>query len=145
MAHQTLLANWSEAPQTDAAPEKEAAERTMRSTIVEILGLLGNLRVAHWQASTKTNEHKALGDLYESLDGMVDDFTEALMGMDRNRDMPSKTVTIAGGNGHEGILSKLQSAVAYLCTSSMEAKADDLANIAADMKQAVNKARYLLS
>jgi hypothetical protein len=139
----TSLLRWS--TPSPAPHQKAAADNSMRTTIVEILFSLANLRIAHWQASTKTNEHRALGDLYEALDGLVDDFTEVLMGFEGSRDMPSTSAKISGGNGYEAIVDSLKTATETLCTASKSAGADDLANIAADMKQAVNKAKYLLS
>lgn len=129
----------------DTAVVKSAAEdNSMRKTIVDMLFCLSNLRIAHWQASTKTNEHKALGDLYEALDGLVDDFTEVLMGRDRNRDMPTKSSEVKGGDGYEGVLTSLRKCVESLSADAKEAKAPDLENLAADMIQALNKADYLL-
>lgn len=141
MSQPALLANWgSQEPKPPA--EKEAATTGARATIVKILGLQPTLRVAHWQASTKTNEHKALGDLYEALDGMIDDFTETLMGLEGDRSLPAQKTSIETGNEFLGVVKEIRGLVNTLVSETRDEA--DLNNIAADMRQAVNKACYLL-
>lgn len=132
-----LLEGWNET--TGHSVEKQAAESGTRTAIVALLGLLASLRIVHWQASTKTNEHEALGDLYDSLDGLVDTYAETLMGLELKRDMPASGHEIKGGEGFEWIIKDLRTQIDKLDTSS-----PDLGNIAADMLQAVNKASYKL-
>ncbi len=45
--------------------------------ISTFLCMQSQLRVWHWQTNSYA-EHKALGKLYESLDGLVDDFVETV-------------------------------------------------------------------
>ncbi len=133
------LLNWDV---SEPAPVKEAATTGTRVTIIKLLGQLPTLRVAHWQASTKTNEHKALGDLYESLDGMIDDFVETLMGLEGSRNLESQKFTIEARNSFTDVVKAVRGLINTLVS---ETKDDaDLNNIAADMRQAVNKACYLL-
>lgn len=142
MSNTALLANWGAPESAEPATPKEAAATGVRTTIVRILGLLPTLRVAHWQASTKTNEHKALGDFYEALDGLVDDFTETLMGLEGDRSLPAQKTSIETDNAFIGVVKELRSLINTLVgDTSGEA---DLNNIAADMRQAVNKVCYLL-
>lgn len=138
MATPSLLQNWNP---SSAAPLKEAAAG-VRGAIVDILALLPSLRVAHWQASTKTNEHQALGELYTTLDGLLDDFTETLMGLEGSRELPSRRCSVETGSGFEGLVGRVKDLVNQL-VSETSAEAD-LNNIAADMRQAVSKACYLL-
>jgi len=47
--------------------------------ITKLLTVQNQLRVYHWQTKSYA-EHKALGKLYESLDGLTDQFIETLAG-----------------------------------------------------------------
>lgn len=134
----TILQNWNAPAVTPSV--KQAADGT-RTTIVNLLFLLGRLRIAHWQASTKTNEHQALGSLYDSIGSLIDDFAEILMGTEGGREMPTVSGPIGGGEGYDKIVEEMRTAALDLCKATQP----DLANIAADILQAVNKARYLLS
>jgi hypothetical protein len=139
------LAAFSPSAPSAALTKSAAADgSSMKTTIVDMLFCLSNLRIAHWQASTKTNEHKALGGLYEALDGLVDDFTEILMGRYRNREMPSKSDTVKGGDGYENVIASLRKCAESLSEDANTAKAPDLQNLAADMIDALNKADYFL-
>ena len=123
------------------APTKAAAS-DVRQTIIDMLFVLGNLRVAHWQASTKTNEHAALGELYSSINDRLDTLAETLMGDEKNRDMPSKSAAIGSQDGYESLVTESKTLADRLCKSL--ASPPDLANIAAEIRQAANKAAYLL-
>jgi len=48
--------------------------------ICRLVAYNGSLQIAHWLADTVTNEHKALGDLYEKMVGLTDEFAEVYMG-----------------------------------------------------------------
>lgn len=133
------IINWEDPP-TEVL--KQAADGP-RATIIDLLFLLGNLRVAHWRASTKTNEHAALGQLYDSLSDLVDTLAETLMGDEGSREMPSRKATIGQGDGYDGLISEGKRLADSLCTAL--ADKPDLANITADIRQAMNKAAYLLS
>lgn len=137
------LSAFSPSPSAAQPVVKKAAFGDCRASVIALLGMIPTLRVAHWQASTKTNEHKALGDLYEALDGLIDDFAETLMGLDGNdRSFESHGCTIEAKNEFAGIVKRIRDEVNKVVeATSSEA---DLNNIAADMRQAVNKACYLL-
>ena len=49
-------------------------------TIARLVAYNGSLQIAHWRADTITNEHKALGDLYDTMVEKTDDFAEVFMG-----------------------------------------------------------------
>ena len=104
-----------------------------------LLALLSNVRVAHWNASTTTNEHRALGELYEALDSTVDTFVELYMGKRKIAacgDAPSTPVPemLEGGC----------SAVSELRKALTVGEDDDLLNALADIEAALSKAKYML-
>lgn len=101
----------------------------------------GSLQIAHWMADTVTNEHKALGDLYESMVDLVDDFAEVYMGKYPVVSFPKEAVIedITEGPASEG-LEIVKDAQAKFKVG----EDDDLLNILADMSSALNKAKYLL-
>jgi hypothetical protein len=77
--------------------EAKVTEKLMKNTecspeecVAYLVAYNGSLQIAHWMANTVTNEHKALGDLYESMVGFVDEFAEVYMGK-------SKVITFPKG------------------------------------------------
>lgn len=117
----------------------------MKSSLAECIAKLvaynGSLQMAHWLADTVTNEHKALGDLYESMVGLVDDFAEVYMGSYGMVTFPKDAVIcdITEAPASEGI-----ELVEELKTYFKAGADDDLINILADMSSALHKAMYLL-
>ena len=100
------------------------------------------MRVAHWSASTKTNEHAALGGLYAAIDDAVDAWAEAQMGRSGSRDFLAQDGTVRGTGSVKELLDDVRKAAEELMSASKSAP--DLENIAADLIQAVNKTTYLL-
>ena len=97
------------------------------------------LQIAHWQANTITNEHRALGDLYSALVGLVDDLAECYMGKTTVIEFPSDmTVKKLTKPCAEGLA--IVEEMMELCGDDDQ----DLMNILADMQIALNKAKYLL-
>ena len=95
------------------------------------------LQMAHWQANTVTNEHKALGDLYSSLVELLDEFAEVYMGKFGVLEFQKMQVEKLKKPCMEGL---------EIVEELKEEIADDigLENIVADMEIALQKARYLL-
>jgi hypothetical protein len=109
--------------------------------IPQLVAYNGSLQIAHWRANTVTNEHKTLGDLYEQMVGFADEFAEVYMGKYGVVGFPSDAVIRDLGKKPitEG-LNIVNSAQKYFDAG----KDDDLLNILADIKIALNKAKYLL-
>jgi len=101
----------------------------------------GSLQIAHWLADTVTNEHKALGDLYESMTGLVDTFAETYMGKYGMVTFPDdcEISDITDAPCSEGL-----DLVKDLQDNFKAGEDDDLLNILADMSTALHKAKYLL-
>jgi len=109
--------------------------------IAELIAYVGSLHIAHFLADTKTNEHKTLGDLYESMNDLTDEFSEVYMGAYGMVTFPDDAVIsdvtdAPVGEGLE-LVSKLQ-------TYFVPGTDDDLLNILADMASTLHKSAYLL-
>lgn len=114
---------------------------TVSECIAHLVSYNGSLQMAHWLADTVTNEHKALGDLYESMVDLVDSFAEVYMGKHGVVSFPDDTeiedITDAPASKGLEVVDRLQS---YF----QEGVDSDLLNILADMQAAMHKAQYLL-
>jgi len=107
------------------------------------LGFVSSLRVAHWNANTSTNEHKALGELYGSMDDLIDDYAEISLGKSGQKVSASEFNSYpTGDNG--ALIQAGSDIVAGERSRLKQGNDDDLLNILADMDTALNKARYLL-
>ena len=107
--------------------------------IIALVAFNTSVQLAHWQASSKTNEHRALGDLYGRMVELTDDFAELVLGKNGNRDLPTvKSIPLAG------LVSLGIQTVLTARSEITDARDEDLANILADMSAALNKAKYLL-
>lgn len=109
--------------------------------LVRLLAYVSSVHVAHWLADTVTNEHKALGDLYDEMTSLTDNFAEVYMGKYGMVDFPDDAVitdvtSAPCARGLE-LVEKLQAEFKV-------GKDDDLLNILADMSTILNKSKYLL-
>ncbi len=111
---------------------------------IELLGWLDNVKVAHWQADTVTNTHRALGDLYDAAAGLVDDLAELAMGKSGSREFVSQQVLVIPNVGLAELLAEGLEIVAECRTECAAGVDDDLLNNLADISATINKAKYLL-
>ena len=123
---------------------KQAEESGIRSKILKLLLLNASVRVAHWRASTKTNEHAALGGLYSAVDDFVDAFIEMEMGRAGSRDFSSTSGEINASASNEELVKDLRTAAVGLLEEAKSKNAEDLINMAAELIGTINKAAYLL-
>ena len=105
------------------------------------------LRVWHWQ-TTSFAEHKALGKLYESLDGLVDDFVETFAGSSGvPKAKEAFRTECVNHPGTDGIMSWIDEKISWLQTdvpAQVGENRSDLLNIRDEMVGALNKTKYLL-
>lgn len=116
--------------------------------ILNLMQFNANLQVAHWQAPTKTNEHSALGELYEKMIDLTDEFVETYFGTVGSRELET------GEDGEMEIeivqnmepLLVIQGGLSVIdeLKSALSEDSDDLLNILADMRGALNKTLYKL-
>ena len=115
--------------------------------ILALVKIQVQFRFMHWQ-TTSFSQHKAYGEIYESLDENIDDFVEACMGK-HGRPKFSGGYSIEGEDLEEIELGQFLTQVeAFLIsfTEIYDPQADsDLLNIRDEMLSSLNKLRYLLT
>lgn len=118
-----------------------ADSKKISDCICRLVCYNGSLQIAHWKADTVTNEHKALGELYESMTGLTDDFAEIYLGKYGMVTFPPDcTISDISDAPCEKGLKEVTDLQSYFKAG----KDDDLLNTLADMSSALNKAKYLL-
>lgn len=111
--------------------------------LLPALGWLANVRLAHWQADTLSNQHRALGDLYDAADAKLDEIAEVNMGKLRDTQFPSAPVELSPIITTTALLEDglaLCAAFAADCTP----QDGDLLNLVQDLQNIIHRARYLL-
>jgi DNA-binding ferritin-like protein len=116
--------------------------------ITKFLSVQAQLRVYHWQTKSYA-EHKALGKLYEGLDGLIDTFVETLSGKKGGVPMAKDNFTFVAENykDNKAVVAFLDEFIVYLTQdmpSMLDSKDTDLMNIRDEMLGAVNQTKYLL-
>jgi DNA-binding ferritin-like protein len=106
------------------------------------------LRILHWQTKGYAR-HKAFGNTYETLDGLIDSFVEVCMGKHGRFVLQEENKTIKIENLVEvSIVDFLQSIKTKLIGMSAELSKEndtDLLNIRDEMLASINKLAYLLT
>jgi DNA-binding ferritin-like protein len=115
--------------------------------VLALVKIQVQFRFMHWQ-TTSFSQHKAYGEIYESLDGFIDDFVETCMGK-HGRPKFSGGYNIEGEDLEEIELGELLNQVEGFLLSFNEIydqQVDsDLLNIRDEMLSSLNKLRYLLT
>lgn len=120
------------------------ASDTLKGQIVSLMQLNTSVKVAHWNASTSLNTHKALGDLYEAIEEGIDSFAETEMGISKNRRFMNMMYETRADYSVPSLITELRERSEALVTTSKALGCEDLVNVAAEILGAVNKAAYLL-
>ena len=115
--------------------------------ILSLVKIQIQFRFMHWQ-TTSFSQHKAYGEIYESLDGNIDEFVESCMGK-HGRPKYSGGYTIEGENLEEIDVEEFLSQVINFLLSFNESYDQtldsDLLNLRDEMLSDVNKLKYLLT
>lgn len=121
----------------------------MKPVIAPLVKIQQQLQVFHWQTRGFA-EHMAFGETYEALQGLTDQYIEALQGRRNTRlSAPGGFDLKLANYSKDAVQAFLAETEAYLANDlpvefdGMEAC--DLENIRADMVRAVNKLKYLLT
>jgi DNA-binding ferritin-like protein len=116
--------------------------------ITTLLTLEAQLRVFHWQTKSYS-EHKALGKLYDNLNGLIDTFVEVFSG--RYGVPVAKNdykLTVVNYKDNGGCVEYIDKTIAYMTkdvpTMLNPAEDTDLLNIRDEMIAELNRAKYLL-
>jgi len=115
--------------------------------ITTLLTLQAQLRVFHWQTKSYA-EHQALGGLYDSLGGLIDDFVETFSG---RYGVPAAKndykLTVVNYKDNAGCVEYIDKTIAYMVEdvpAMLKPEDTDLLNIRDEMIGALNKTKYLL-
>jgi len=115
---------------------------------MKFLSLLNQIKTYHIQTRSYA-EHKALGDLYETLDDLIDDFLETYAGrhneLPKGQDLAEGTPVNYANNAEliaflDRVVGFLENDVPY----SLEPTDTELLNIRDEMLGAVNRTKYLV-
>ncbi len=120
----------------------------LSSNVNFFLGLQFQFKILHWQTKGYAR-HKAFGEIYETLDGLVDEFVEICMGKHGRFTLDNSTDTIQMSNLTDlNIVEFLQTAKNRLIGFNNELskeKDSDLLNLRDEMLGSINKLAYLLT
>ena len=115
--------------------------------ILTLVQIQTQFRFLHWQ-TTSYAKHKAYGDIYESLDGTIDEFVESCMGK-HGRPKYAGGYQITGDDIEEISLQNfIDSTCEFLIgfTEIFDQQLDsDLLNLRDEMLGDINKLKYLLT
>ena len=114
------------------------------SFVPELLAFNANLRLAHWQADSTTNDHRTLGDLYEAWDGLTDTLVEMVLGKEGTRAVPGAEMKLEADFSLKTLLTTGEELIGEVRDQFEPGEDDDALNVLADMSAALNKAKYLL-
>lgn len=114
--------------------------------ITELITLQNQLRIFHWGTDSYA-EHKALGETYDALNDLIDEYVETFMGI-YGRVKLDKNVNVTLVDLSDNIESTVDKYIDYLqnsLTKDLSDKDTDLTNIRDEMLGTLNKLKYLLT
>lgn len=115
------------------------------NVITPLVQFQQQIRIFHWQSDTFA-QHEAFGKLYESLDGLVDDFVESYMGVFGKSKPTTQFTFVLDPFTSENLAYVINDFEAYLKDMNYEIEEHtDLLNIRDSMLGEINKLKYLLT
>jgi DNA-binding ferritin-like protein len=115
----------------------------MQNLASTFLGFVMQIHIFHW-LTTSFSQHKALGELYDGIHDLADDFMETYMGK-YGRNIGTNAGSVVNYNT-SNINETISSFEAYLIGLTNEFPNDsDLLNIRDEMLALVHKVQYLLT
>jgi hypothetical protein len=120
----------------------------MTSLISTFLGIQSQFKVFHWQTQSYS-KHIAFGDIYDTLNGLSDEFMEIYMGKYGRVTVEGEMDAIILCNiGEVKIDEFLETITGFLLSLNhkLDSNRDsDLLNLRDEMLAAINKLKYLLT
>jgi hypothetical protein len=111
--------------------------------IEKIMSAQQSLRLQHWLTKSHA-QHKAIGDAYEGLDGLLDDFVETMIGA-KGREVLSGISSLSVGGDVQKILADLENVLRNDIPKDVGEKETALLNMRDEMLALVQKTKYLLT
>jgi DNA-binding ferritin-like protein len=112
------------------------------------LEMLNNIKLYHWKTKSYA-QHKATDELYDKLNGNIDEFVEVLLGKDESRiKLLKKRVDLLDTTNAQDFKTKIYKYRDYLIEMNeiFDAKKDtDLLSIRDEMLSNINQFLYLLT
>lgn len=120
----------------------------LNSKVNFLLGLHAQLKINHWQTKVFA-KHKAFGDIYDKLTGLIDSFVEVSMGKYGRFTLDDETNTIELINlsdmDSKNMIMVCIEALSEFSESLDSEKDTDLLNIRDEMMASLNQLNYLLT
>ena len=120
----------------------------LSTSINSFLSTQVQFKILHWQTKGYAR-HIAFGDIYDSLDELIDEYVEVAMGKWGRFNVDNKTNTIVYKNLSEvNMVEFLQDfkGKLYLITTELDQEKDtDLLNLKDEILAKINKLAYLLT
>lgn len=116
----------------------------MQNLASTLLGFVVQIHVLHW-LTTSFSQHKALGELYDGIHDLTDNFMEVYMGK-YGRNIGNEAASIISYNTSDAI-EKIKEFETFLLSlsESLDEMDTDLLNIRDEMLALVHKTQYLLT
>jgi len=113
--------------------------------IQNLLTIVNQLKYYHWQTDSYS-KHKALGEAYDTLNALVDDFVEILLGK-YGKDLVPISINIKTESELDAnsAINEIAEFLANDLSNILSEKDTDLLNIRDEMLATVNKTKYLLT
>ena len=116
----------------------------MQNLASTLLGFVVQIHVYHW-LTTSYAQHKTLGDLYDGIHDLTDNFMEVYMGK-RGRDIGASAASVINYNT-ANLNESISAFEAFLInmTNELDSSDTDLMNIRDEMLALVHASQYLLT
>lgn len=109
------------------------------------LELQSQLRILHWQTKSHA-KHVAIGEAYETLDGLIDQYVETCMGLHGRFILEEDDRTLTINNLSDvDLLGMIKTVRQTLKDLEINPTDSDLLNIRDEMLASINKLSYLLT
>ena len=117
----------------------------MNNKLIEnLLTILNQLKFYHWGANSYA-QHKALGDAYDQLNIIIDDFVEILLGKDGKELSPiSINIRTESELNINDALNEISEYLSNDILSFLNENDTDLLNLRDEILSIINKTKYLL-
>jgi DNA-binding ferritin-like protein len=118
----------------------------MNNKIIQnLLTLLNQIKFYHWGTDSYA-KHQALNDAYNSLNALIDEFVEILLGK-YGKDLSSITINIRteGELDMDSALDEISNYLSNELTSILDENDTDLLNLRDEMLSVINKTKYLFT
>lgn len=118
----------------------------MERIIQGLLTILNQIKFHHWSTDSFA-KHKALGEAYDSLNDLIDEFVEVMIGKyGKNLSTIDLTIYSEGDIQTSDALEEIINFLTITLTDGLSSEKDsDLLNLKDEMLAVINRTKYLLT